>query len=235
MMIDADLPAIKVVAHARARQMKLSVSAKGIRMTVPPYSSERQVKLFLEHAKVWLKNTWAKQQVILASQAEIELPQQLQLCYSDQCLSLEYLDLGKRLFVEDEQRQCLQLHQDAAPAALTEFVKAKAKQILPLKLHQYAQQHRLKVKQLRIATPKRRWGSCSVDQRIMLHAGLLLMPEPYADYVIMHELAHTREMNHQAGFWNLLEQIYPAAKQRQRELKQFILPSWWHTKPSKKA
>ena len=227
MMIDADLPAIKVVAHARAKQIKLSVSDRGIRVTVPRASSERQLRLYLEHAKVWLKNTWAKQQEILANQAAPELPQQLQLCYQAQGLAIEYLDLGRRLFIEDEEQSILKVNQAMPRRALTEFVKAQAKQHLPLKLHAFSQRHRLKVQQLRIATPKRRWGSCSHDQRIMLHAGLLLMPEDFAEYVMMHELAHTREMNHQAGFWQLLDQLYPEAKRKQRQVRQFKLPDWW--------
>jgi predicted metal-dependent hydrolase len=232
MIIDAELPEIQVAMHPRAKQLKLAVSAKGIRLTVPPFASQRQVMVFLENSKVWLKQTWQRQQQLQPSHTAPSLPHQLQLCYEQQPYQLEYSELGQQLWRESVAGQRFELNQSQAAFALTALIRAKAQLILPQQLLHYAQRHCLKVNALRIATPRSRWGSCSHDQRIMLHAGILLMPKAYADYVLLHELAHTLEMNHQAGFWQLLEQMYPHAKQQQREVKTFKLPSWWQTQPS---
>ncbi|KAA8734403.1 M48 family metallopeptidase [Acinetobacter qingfengensis] len=231
MIIDPELPAIKVAVHPRAKQLKLAVSTKGIRLTVPPFASRRQVMVFLENTKVWLKQTWLKQKTVQSDAVQPQsLPSQLHLNFGLKPVHIDYIDLDDSYFLEQPSSNRLYIHQDKAGLALTHYVIQQAKKILPQQLRQYAQRHHLAVRQIRIATPTTRWGSCSHDQNIMLHAGLMLMPRDYADYVMLHELAHIREMNHQAGFWRLLEHMYPAAKSKQREVKTFKLPVWWQSK-----
>lgn len=61
-----------------------------------------------------------------------------------------------------------------------------------------------------IRDQRRRWGSCSRAGHLSLNFRLVMMPEPIADYVICHELAHRRHMNHGDRFWSFLGSHYPA-------------------------
>ncbi len=65
----------------------------------------------------------------------------------------------------------------------------------------------------------RRWGSCSQKKSLNFSWRLILAPLSVVDYVVVHELAHTKEMNHSAKFWNLVEQILPDYKKELRWLK----------------
>jgi predicted metal-dependent hydrolase len=65
-----------------------------------------------------------------------------------------------------------------------------------------------------------RWGSCSRDGSISLNLRLLFMPEGILDYVIVHELAHTKYRSHGPRFWALVERIMPDHKERRRWLKE---------------
>lgn len=65
-----------------------------------------------------------------------------------------------------------------------------------------------------------RWGSCSPDGSISLNFRLLFMPEGILDYVIVHELAHTRYKSHGPRFWQLVERIMPDHRQRRRWLRE---------------
>ena len=65
-----------------------------------------------------------------------------------------------------------------------------------------------------------RWGSCSSRGNLNFNWRLLLMPERVMDYVIVHELAHRREMNHSAAFWQIVETYLPDYRERRQWLKE---------------
>lgn len=79
---------------------------------------------------------------------------------------------------------------------------------------------------LGVATPKlfisnarTRWGSCNSRQEIRLNWRLLQAPPQLINYVICHELAHLKEMNHSARFWAVVASLYPEYKTAEKELK----------------
>lgn len=66
---------------------------------------------------------------------------------------------------------------------------------------------------------KTRWGSCSAAGNLNFNWKLILMPPEILDYVVVHELAHRKELNHSKAFWSVVEQILPDYKERRRWLK----------------
>lgn len=67
-----------------------------------------------------------------------------------------------------------------------------------------------------IRDQRTRWGSCSSRGNLNFNWRLLLMPERVMDYVIVHELAHRREMNHSAAFWQIIETYLPDYRERRQ-------------------
>jgi len=65
------------------------------------------------------------------------------------------------------------------------------------------------------------WGSCSSNNNINLSTRLLFAPAEVQDYVIIHELAHLKEMNHSASFWNWVASADPDYKQKEKWLKEY--------------
>ena len=61
----------------------------------------------------------------------------------------------------------------------------------------------------------------SYTNNINLNLHLMRLPEALRDYVILHELAHTIEKNHGAGFWRLLENICPGSKHLDKQMKAY--------------
>lgn len=231
-MNNSALPEIQIRPHARATKLKLTVSQSGIRLTVPYGCSKKQANDFIQQNQSWLLQTWQKYQNLKQQQAltqSSQLPEQLNLAYFQQPIKL-YYDHHIKLSHFQHEQQILTLNPHHAEQLLTHFIIQQAKLILPYQTRQYAMQKKLNVNKIRIATPKTRWGSCSSQQDIMLHAGLLLMPQIQADYVIWHELAHTKYMNHQAEFWDFLAEIYPASIAVKKESRIFQLPNWWKVK-----
>jgi predicted metal-dependent hydrolase len=75
--------------------------------------------------------------------------------------------------------------------------------------------------QLYLSNAKSRWGSCNSKQEIRLNWRLVQAPPHIINYVICHELAHLKEMNHSRKFWAIVEKIYPEYLQAEKDLKQW--------------
>ena len=106
--------------------------------------------------------------------------------------------------------------------SLNKVYRAEAKQILPKKVKEYAAQYKLPVGKVTIRDTKTRWGSCSHENNINLSLHLMKLPMHIIDYVVLHELAHVTEKNHQKPFWKLLD-VYCKGNAREldRELKNY--------------
>jgi len=72
---------------------------------------------------------------------------------------------------------------------------------------------------IRVSSAKSRWGSCNAKRHISYTFYLAFLPMRLVEYVCVHELAHTKEMNHSARFWAVVEKIMPDYKERRKELK----------------
>lgn len=75
---------------------------------------------------------------------------------------------------------------------------------------------------VRIKDVKTRWGSCSSKSNLNFSWKLFIIPERLLDYVIVHELAHLKQMNHSKEFWDIVEKYLPDYKIRRAELKRYI-------------
>lgn len=69
---------------------------------------------------------------------------------------------------------------------------------------------------------KSRWGSCSTKRNLNFSYKIALLPDDLADYIIVHELCHLKEMNHGKNFWNLVEQKIPHHRELRQQLKMFV-------------
>jgi predicted metal-dependent hydrolase len=91
-------------------------------------------------------------------------------------------------------------------------LKIEAEQLVTQRLDELATQYGLPYSVVSYKQLKRRWGSCNSKKELVFNAQLTTLAWPEIDYVITHELAHTRHLNHGADFWLLLEELLPGAK-----------------------
>jgi len=105
------------------------------------------------------------------------------------------------------------------------FLKKEAGRVLPEKLAKLANEHRFNYCDLKLQSGKTRWGSCSSKKNINLSIFLMLLPEHLIDYVILHELCHTVEMNHSDKFWKLMDDVTEGKSKRLRAaIKNYEIP-----------
>ena len=102
---------------------------------------------------------------------------------------------------------------------LEKALRDKARQIFAERLDLYAPRLGFAPPPLRLSSARTRWGRCSHHGGISLNWRLVLMPLAIVDYVVCHELAHLKEMNHSPRFWSVVEQLCPDWQARRLELR----------------
>ena len=116
--------------------------------------------------------------------------------------------------IKEIERECQSMLRQTEPVDPQE-----AKKILIYRLNFLAEKYHFSVDRVSIRRQKTRWGSCSAANNISLNIKLVLLPAELRDFVIIHELAHTKVKNHGQKFWDKLEAIIPRSKTLNQQLK----------------
>ena len=90
---------------------------------------------------------------------------------------------------------------------MLDFLKREARKSLTARAQELSQRVGLAPKRITVRDTESRWGSCSADRALSFSWRLILAPEFVLDYVVAHEVAHMRHMNHGVRFWNLVREL----------------------------
>ena len=124
-----------------------------------------------------------------------------------------------KMHKRQEDRKELSLSDDQIKAH-----KVMASEYLAERSEYFAKLMSVRYKQLKINSANTRWGSCNSKGEINFTYRLILAPKDLVDYVVVHELAHLKEMNHSKKFWSIVSHVMPDYKQRQK-----LLNDWQRT------
>lgn len=105
--------------------------------------------------------------------------------------------------------------------AKKKILMKKARDYLPYRLEFWAKKFGYDYDKCRLSHAATRWGSCSSNRTISLNIGLMNVPEPLRDYVIIHELAHLNHMDHSTAFWAEVASHDARYKDHRTKLKKF--------------
>ena len=122
------------------------------------------------------------------------------------------------------------LPQTAAESQIREAVQSwlqrQARRVFEERCAHFAQALGVQVKRLSLSSAATRWGSASADGSVRLNWRLIHFAMPVIDYVVTHELAHLREMNHSAAFWDVVRSVLPDFEASRGTLRSEVLPSF---------
>jgi hypothetical protein len=120
------------------------------------------------------------------------------------------------------------LPQTATPEQIRDAVQSwlqrQAKRVFEERCRHFTQQLGVRYTRLSLSSAQTRWGSASADGSIRLNWRLIHFALPTIDYVVAHELAHLREMNHSPRFWDVVRSVLPDYEQARGTLKGDVLP-----------
>ena len=218
-------------ASRRAKRTFISCSAsKGLEVVYPHGQAAPDAEALLRERSAWVLTALGK---LRESQRQLPAreyrdgecflllgaPHRLRLMHSDSAQRVRVnrgdgtLSVVLPASVAEDDRELIH-------SVIVAAYRGWAKAYLPRRAAALAELHGFQFKAVRIKNQKTRWGSCSAKGNINLNLRLMMAPPEAIDYVILHELCHTRELNHGERFWSLVEMHCPDYRCWRRWFKQ---------------
>ncbi len=207
---DKDFGFVFLLTRRLARNITMRVKEDGLHVTTPPYTSLRAVLDAIEPYRERLlvtKDKIAPKSFDWDFRIETECFRLWLEPSSLRNFTVRTTDEGVRLCCPNGANFSDKHVQVLIRNAVMRALRKKAEEYLPPLVALWASRYGLTFRTVKISKARSRWGSCSSEKNISLSCYLMLVPAHLMDYVILHELAHTREMNHGPRFWDLLNQM----------------------------
>ncbi len=214
---DKEFGQIEVVRSERSTRIRITIKPSSLRLTLPAHANLKDGLSFLEEIRPKLRTKLQKLQKLqkqkpaafineenplktLSFMTDIKASSRDKVFFrlKDGVLLIEYPETAN---ANSEQMQ------KAFKNGIDFFLRKEAKRLLVPRITQLAKIHNFSFKDVKIQSSKGRWGSCSSKKSINLSYYLLTLPAHLIDYVILHELCHTIEMNHGDRFWQLMDKV----------------------------
>ena len=216
----------------RARRLAVRVHRTGrVEVVVPPRTSGATVSAFVSEHRDWIETR--RQAALRQKPPEVPFPPpriELPAVYESWRLHLAGGTGRVRIREADE---WLDICGDTGPPqllkdALRRWLTARAKRVLADHLADCAREFGFRYARLSIRRQRTRWGSCSVRGTISLNCCILFQPPEVLRYLLIHELSHTRHMNHSRAFWACVARCCPDYRKLDRQLLDGWrrVPSW---------
>lgn len=236
------LPDYSVRVSARARRVRIVMTwDHGLEVVIPRRFDRRRIPELLDVKRTWIERTTARLEV-KRRRLEVEpprLPERIVLPAVGEDWTVEYRQRpvsestrssatarelsGWRLVVTGD------LEDPAVcKEAVYRWLCRRASRALVPRLEEIAHEHRLDYGRVSVRRQRTRWASCSRRKNISLNARLLFLKPALVDYVLLHELCHTVEMNHSPRFWTLLGYHDPECRSHRKQLRVVgeSMPTW---------
>lgn len=218
---DDEFGEIAISRSVRARSVRISVTHGGtLRASLPPYAPLIILKRLVASSRAQLREMLRQSAPAyqLEHGAAIGKSHRLAIINASRTSVKRYkqhitvtLAPGAHMTDSIVEKQV----REAIKAAL----RLEAKSYLPKRLAHIAKKLDCHYEKVRFSHASSRWGSCSSTGTISLNIALMKLPHELIDYVLIHELCHTKQMNHSAKFWALVETADPSYKLHRRSLK----------------
>lgn len=223
---------IEYVRSDRATRLSVKIRAEGLKVVLPRGVSQSRALEFLLKEK---ERILFRQRKVRARAGKLLLSEDYEIRTATFAIRFVKVDRQDVFFQMKDETLTVQIpeHVDLQSAEVQKicwnginyFLRKEAKRILPERVSDLAEQFGFQFSDVKIQSGKTRWGSCSSKKSINLSLYLLLLPEHLMDYVILHELCHTVEMNHSDRFWKLMDDVTGGKSGKLRaEMKKYAMP-----------
>ncbi len=226
----AGVIALDVRISKRSRRIYLKVGRnRHIELVLPQHHSLNSGISFVEQNHHWLLRTLSR--IVDIQPTPDEPPQVIHLRALSREFDVVYKESSAKTTRIKEQGDRVIVHvgQDNLwrPALQRWLHKTAKEQLIPL-LNQVSKNTGLSYNRVTIRGQNKRWGSCSAGGNLSINYKLLFLEPEYVEYLFVHELCHTRQMNHSKKYWSLVEQYIPDYHIYDKGLRRMMdrLPAW---------
>jgi len=225
----------------RAKRLQLRVGARAeVEVILPRGMSQAGVPAFVAKHRDWILKTQTRLRSRLPQTPELHqsIPETITFKACCNCWQVQYrLEPGLRSALS-ESNLLISVSagdENAARRTLQRWLSRKARSYLLPHMTRLADETGLRFQRLSIRSQKTRWGSCSSTGTISLNRALMFLEPDLVRYLMIHELCHTRQMNHSSRFWRLVEGFEPRYREYERCLRGLTLtvPAWVNYRPDR--
>lgn len=213
---------IKVTKKRGMRSIRLRVTPKGdFAVSAPWYVPKKSIVDFVLAKQSWLLANQAKRKVTYHDGMGFGRDMELKIIENAAANRSRLHARELHVHLADEFDSDLKEQQLYIEKQITRALQAEAEYFLPPKLHELATNTGHKFNQVHIKKLTGRWGSCDSKGNIVLSLFLVQLPHELVEYVMAHELTHTKHMNHSASFWQHLSKLHPNYKDLRKQLRNY--------------
>jgi predicted metal-dependent hydrolase len=191
------------IKHARLRVREDT----SVELVVPQDLSNNEIDAILRRKEAWIE----RHRVFFRSRPLLpfNLANREILLFGDPYCVVTDRSLRYDAIVDDDKRLVCSSHDLMNVKVREKWYRHFARNYLSARVDQLAKEHRFLYRRLFVRSQRTRWGSCTVKRNICLNWRLIMAPKYVIDYLILHELMHTRVMKHTHAFWVQLRAICP--------------------------
>src|SRR5271170_7275194 len=217
--------AVRVSPRARRLTARVHVGGR-VEIVVPVGVNAHAVRDFVHRFTPWINRKVAAMRSFVAPSEPV--PPSIEFAFTGERLAVDWRNGATRKLKLHSDRIMVQAPDDSAARKLLQgWLKEAAEERLAPGLLQLAADLKYSVARVAIRCQRTRWGSCSTRGTVSLNCSLVFLRPQVVRYLFIHELAHTKHMNHSASFWHLVAKLEPEYRSLDRELL-----AGWRTVPS---
>jgi len=211
-----------VLRRSRRKSIGLVINDDGLQVTAPNWVTLAQIDAAVQEKTRWIldKLRWRHERQQHLAMVDTHWKDGARVPYFGRRIELglghpghAHVFSGQRFAPQDGDRLLLALPGDADHLRVRDSVhawlQAGATEWFEQRMNHFLAASGLTIKRWRLSSASTRWGSCSSDGSIMLNWRLIHFGPDVIDYVIVHEIAHLRQMNHSKDFWREVGRILP--------------------------
>jgi len=215
-----------VLKRSARRSIGFAIDSTGLMITAPRWVTLADIETAITEKQRWIFTKLIEWQTRVEQRAlpKVDWKDGAEVPYLGQPVRVKLgSPQGTLAFNADEAALQVPLPLQADPQQIKDrvqgWLQGEAKRLFGERLAIYAEKLGVNYRAYALSSAATRWGSCSSDGKIRLNWRLIHFPLSIIDYVVAHELAHLREMNHSPRFWQTVESIFPEFREARQTLK----------------
>ena len=221
---DSEFGEIVIKKRSLAKSVSLKIAPDGrIQITMPTHAPLLAAKALIKTSREQIRELVSQYRDKLSYTTNRQIGKSHNLLIQTTTKPSSVKIIGTQIFAEINESESVESakNQQLIRSKILVALRKEAKSYLPRRLSFLAEEHGFYFARSKMTHSSSRWGSCSSSGTISLNIGMMNLPFELIDYVIIHELCHTKHMNHSTAFWNEVSKFDPQYKIHRNELKKY--------------